>query len=145
MGRPHKGDRALLQTRPRLEVTEEIRRRQHNAGVSCMSQYLADVLAIHVGRPDLVVELGCQGELPLGEAPLVPSGAAVASHGPLLQTRPHADVWAAVHKLQRETGVRSVRQYVADVLALHVGRPDLVIDLGRKRELPLGEELPLAM
>lgn len=144
MGRPHKGDRALLQTRPRLEVTEEIRRRQHNAGVSCMSQYLADVLAIHVGRPDLVVELGCQGELPLGEAPLAPSGAA-ASHGPLLQTRPHADVWAAVHKLQRETGVRSVRQYVADVLALHVGRPDLVIDLGRKRELPLGEELPLAM
>ncbi len=27
------------------------------AGVSCVSQYLADLLALHVGRPDLVREL----------------------------------------------------------------------------------------
>ncbi|MGJ6127482.1 hypothetical protein QN239_33415 [Mycolicibacterium sp. Y3] len=47
--------------------------------------------------------------------------------------------------MKSESGVSSVSQYVADVLALHVGCPELVVELDRKHELPLGEGLPLAM
>ncbi|CAN7700765.1 hypothetical protein [Mycolicibacterium frederiksbergense] len=144
MGRPHKGERALLQTRPWQEVTAEIKDRQISAGVSCLSQYIADVLALHVGRPELVAELGRAAALPLDQKPAARSGA-LPSRGPLLQTRPHVEVWSAIHRLTQQAGVRSIRQYVADVLAIHVGRPDLVVDLGQKQELPIEEELPLAI
>lgn len=65
MGQPHKGERVLLQTRPHREVWEAVHVAAHAAGMS-VSQYLADVLAEHVGRPDLVRELGRNEEvLPL--------------------------------------------------------------------------------
>lgn len=64
-GRPHKGDRVLLQTRPHREVWDAIRARAREAGASSVSQYVADVLAMHVGKDDLVVELGRKEELPL--------------------------------------------------------------------------------
>jgi hypothetical protein len=53
-GRPHKGDRVLLAARPHREVWEIISRRAASAGIP-MSQYVADVLAEHVGRDDLVL------------------------------------------------------------------------------------------
>lgn len=56
MGQPHKGDRVLLQTRPRREVWEALHLAARAAGTS-VSQYVADVLAIHVGHPELVREL----------------------------------------------------------------------------------------
>jgi hypothetical protein len=64
-GRPHKGDRVLLQTRPHREVWEAIHTEARKAGASSVSQYVADVLALHLGREDLVVELGRKEELPL--------------------------------------------------------------------------------
>jgi hypothetical protein len=144
MGRPHKGDRVLLQTRPYLEVTELVKLRQHSAGVSSLSQYIADVLAIHVGRPHLAAEVGRNDELPLADD-VVHRGRGAPSRGPLLQTRPCHEVWEDVHRMQREAGVTSVSRYVADVLAEHVGCRDLVVELGRKHALPMEEELPLAM
>ncbi|CQD23324.1 hypothetical protein BN000_05815 [Mycobacterium europaeum] len=145
MGRPHKGERALLQTRPWLEVTALVQDRQKSAGVSSLSQYIADVLAIHVGRPHLAVEVGNHPQLPLADDDTGESRTGPPTRGPLLQTRPLLEVWQEVHRMQREAGVKSAALYVADALALHVGRPDLVVELGRNRELPLGEELPLAM
>jgi len=56
MAQPHKGDRAQIMCRPRLPVYEEIRRRAAESGLS-MSQYVADLLATHVGMPELVREL----------------------------------------------------------------------------------------
>ncbi|WP_234797740.1 MULTISPECIES: toxin-antitoxin system [Mycobacteroides] len=53
VGRPHKGDRVLLQSRPAREVWYAVRIAASEAGVS-VSQYVADLLAQHVGRPDLV-------------------------------------------------------------------------------------------
>ena len=48
-------------------------------------------------------------------------------------------VWEAVHERAAAAGV-TASQYIADLLAAHVGRPDLVAEVGR------GEEgLPLAM
>lgn len=54
-GRRHKGDRVLIQSRPLRPVWEAIHERAAGAGVP-VSQYLADLLAVHVGRPDLVSE-----------------------------------------------------------------------------------------
>ncbi|BBN50933.1 hypothetical protein [Mycobacterium avium] len=135
-GRPHKGDRALIQTRPFDEVLHLVIGRQHAAGIKELSPYLADVLAIHVGREDLVAELGQRQSLPLDQDTddlLAP----YPGRRTLVQTRPHREVWTAVHERQKSAGVSSVSQYVADVLAMHVGREDLVVELGRKEGLPL--------
>lgn len=54
-GRPHKGDRKLIATRPHSAVCDVISRRATTAGMT-ISQYVANVLAIHAGREDLVDE-----------------------------------------------------------------------------------------
>lgn len=64
MAQPNKGDRVLLQTRPLRPVWEAVHTRAAIAGVS-VSQYVADVLAMHVGRDDLVRDVGHQEGLPL--------------------------------------------------------------------------------
>lgn len=65
MGQPHKGDRLLLQsTQSPLAVREAVHARATAAGLPD-SQYLADVLALHVGRPDLVRNVGKGEGLPL--------------------------------------------------------------------------------
>lgn len=64
MGQPHKGERMLLQTRPVRPVWEAVHTLAAQAGVS-VSQYVADLLAEHVGRPDLVREVGQREVLPL--------------------------------------------------------------------------------
>jgi hypothetical protein len=69
-GRKHKGDRVLLASRPHRVVRDIITERASALGVP-MSQYVADVLAVHVGRGDLVVAGTSrpavqQDELPLG-------------------------------------------------------------------------------
>lgn len=66
MAQRPKGRRAQVGPRLALEVFEEVRRRAEARGMS-ISQYVADVMALHVGRPDLVLELGKSGqeELPL--------------------------------------------------------------------------------
>jgi len=63
-GRVHKGDRVLLQSRPLRPVWEAVHERAAAAGVP-VSQYLADLLAVHVGRPDLVSDDGRREVLPL--------------------------------------------------------------------------------
>lgn len=134
MGQPHKGDRLLLQsTQSPLAVREAVHARAMAAGLPD-SQYLADVLALHVGRPDLVRDLDKQDGLALSPDPL-PSTSSVP---PLLQTRPPRPVWEAVRSCAAAAGL-SAAQYLADVAALHVGRPDLV------RRCDKGEGLPLAM
>jgi hypothetical protein len=65
MAQPHKGPRRLVQTRIPEQVYAELVRRAHEAGTST-SQYIADSMAISVGRDDLVWELGREREaLPL--------------------------------------------------------------------------------
>lgn len=135
-GRRHKGDRALLQTRPYDEVLSLVVARQHAAGIKELSPYLADILALHVGRADLVVELGQRQSLPLDEVS-EQQPRAIAGQRTLIQVRPHREVWEAVHRRQKVSCVSSVSQYVADVLAILVGREDLVVELGRKEGLPL--------
>jgi hypothetical protein len=64
IGRPSKGDRAEIMCRAALPVYQELRRRASDLGLP-LSQYVADVLAQHVGRDDLVLELTQREESPL--------------------------------------------------------------------------------
>lgn len=59
----HKGDRAPIYTRPDRVVYEYVKRNAAALGIP-MGQYVADVLAVHAGHPDLVRELNKEG-LPL--------------------------------------------------------------------------------
>lgn len=52
----HKGDRAQIMTRPDRTVYEVVRREAAERGIP-MGQYVADVLAMYVGHPELVREL----------------------------------------------------------------------------------------
>ncbi|MEU4345351.1 toxin-antitoxin system [Nocardia sp. NPDC023852] len=53
MAQPNKGDRELTQSRLARDVYNEVRKRAAAQGVS-ISQYIADTMARHVDRPDLV-------------------------------------------------------------------------------------------
>lgn len=66
MPAPHKGDRLAHTIRPPREVSDALRDEAASHGLS-LSQYVADLLAIHVGRPDLARDLGRpeEGRLPL--------------------------------------------------------------------------------
>lgn len=65
MPRQRKGDRAELLTRPDRIVCEQIKQKAAARGIS-VSQYVADLLALHVGLPHLVRELDKDKEvLPL--------------------------------------------------------------------------------
>ena len=67
MPQHHKGDRVSCHTiRPPREVSERLKQKIAAAGVSSLSQYVADLLAIHVGLPHLARELDKEKEvLPL--------------------------------------------------------------------------------
>lgn len=51
-GRHSKGARHAMMTRPAQPVADEIMRRAEAQGVT-ITDYIADVLSQHVGRPDL--------------------------------------------------------------------------------------------
>jgi hypothetical protein len=61
MAQPHKGNRHTIFLTLDLEVRRQIHSRATDSKLS-VSQFLADHLALHVGRPDLVYALG-QGTL----------------------------------------------------------------------------------
>ncbi len=56
MAQPHKGDRVVTITRLAHPVHDVVRNAAAERGVS-ISQYVADVMAAHVGRDDLVRQL----------------------------------------------------------------------------------------
>jgi hypothetical protein len=56
MPRQRKGDRVELLTRPERIVSDKIKQKAGARGIS-VSQYVADLLAVHVGHPELVREL----------------------------------------------------------------------------------------
>ncbi|MBP2527493.1 MULTISPECIES: hypothetical protein, partial [Rhodococcus] len=61
-----KGSRRAPTIRLPEEVIEKLQQGRMEAGTSSFSQYVSDVLAIHVGRPDLARELNNSQEvLPL--------------------------------------------------------------------------------
>lgn len=82
MPQPHKGDRHKILARPVNNVYEELEKMRMAAGVSSMSQYMSDLLAIWSGMPELARELN-QGLLEFSNYgdELVPQEAAQALKG----------------------------------------------------------------
>lgn len=56
MARPSKGDRVVTVSRIQRPVWEHVHAEADRQGIS-ISAYIADVLASHAGRPDLICEL----------------------------------------------------------------------------------------
>lgn len=72
MAQPHKGERRLVGTRLARDVHDEVQRLAAEAGTS-MSQYVADVMAAHVGRTDEIRKIPADALIPrrqLEELPL---------------------------------------------------------------------------
>ena len=53
MGRPSKGDRAVTYSRPHRLVREACEASAREQGFSALSDYIAAVLAVHEGYPEL--------------------------------------------------------------------------------------------
>jgi hypothetical protein len=118
------------------DVTQRLVRRARKAGASSVSQYTADVLAMHVGLPEYVVELN---QMTIQST----SGSRIRkSPHTKLMVRPHHAVSAALGRLAVDSGLPPghVSPYIADVLAQHVGLPEYARPTARKEEV-----LPLAI
>jgi hypothetical protein len=119
VARPSKGDRAAYMVRAQDDLARHLAERVAATGVSSLSQYVADLLAIHVGLPNLVRELN---------TPTVAdtAGRAVSPlRGNRLMIRPERQVSDRLAQMAFEAGYPPgrVSPYIGDVLAEHVGLP----------------------
>jgi hypothetical protein len=66
IGRPSKGDRVVAYSRPHRVVREACEANTREQGYASLSDYIAAVLALHEGFPDLAPKPSSEGEaLPL--------------------------------------------------------------------------------
>ena len=134
MPRPSKGDRGAHMVRTHPDVAKLLVEKVSAAGVSSVSQYVADILAIHVGLSACVRELD--------QVPLTRAGARKIDplRGDRIMIRPHHEVSERLARRATQAMFvpASVSAYIADVLAIHVGIPQ------HARHLTT-EVLPLAM
>lgn len=138
MGRRSKGDRVVTTVRLMLPVWEYCRAEADARGVP-LGTYVADVMAVHANRADLVQEL----ELFSIRHPRPATGATASECNDLAERRATARLMRPVWEYCRaEARARRVPiiTYVADVMAAHAGRADLIRDLTDTEEL-----LPLAL
>ena len=56
MAQPHKGDRAAMTLRTPAELHDQLSKDAEDAKIA-LSQYVADLLALQAGRPDLAREI----------------------------------------------------------------------------------------
>ena len=123
--------RHMVQLHP--VVLQHLVEKASESGASSVSQYCSDVLAFYVGMPEHVRELN--------QTPIVSAARKIGSiQGDAtgrIMVRPHREV---SERLTQQAGSPRghVTPYIADILATHVGRLDLV------RHLDKGG-VPLAM
>jgi hypothetical protein len=117
VARPSKGDRGAHMVKTRDGVAPLLVDKVAASGVSSVSQYVADLLAIHVGLPALVRELN--------QAAVADSAARTVAplRGDRLMIRPRREVSQRLAHMATEAGYPPgrVSAYIADVLAEHVG------------------------
>lgn len=135
MARPSKGDRATHMVKLHPAVTERLAEKASETGVSSVSQYAADVLALSVGLPQYVRELN--------QSPIIANRKVKALQGDRygrIAIRPYREV---SERLTCEAGAGAAAPYMADVLAVHVGLPEHARSLHRDEQIK--EVLPLAI
>lgn len=137
MGRPNKGARAYHMVKFHPDVLRRLAERAAAAGVSSLSQFGADVLALHVGMPEHVRELN-QTSMDIDTSTDTQTRKADEVQGDAygrLMIRPPREV---TERLVGQALGRPISPYIADILTTHVGMPELV----RNRT---EEVLPLAI
>lgn len=122
VGRPHKGPRQPIKTdlMP-TEVKSAIvaRAKHHDLDYGT---YAADLLAIHVGRPDLVQALNAQTlELDLHLPPVV------CDNPNYFITNPPLDVYKAIKQRAASHGI-AMGQYMIRVCSDHINRTSTILD-----------------
>lgn len=117
VARPSKGDRAAYMVRARDGLARHLADRVAATGVSSLSQYVADLLAIHVGLPNLVRELNRAAIADTARRALTPP------RGNRLMIRPERQVSDRLAHMALEAGYPPgrVSPYIGDVLAEHAG------------------------
>jgi hypothetical protein len=117
VARPSKGDRAAYMVRARDGLARQLADRVAATGVSSLSQYVADLLAIHVGLPNLVRELNRAAVADTARRAVTPPRAN------RLMIRPVRQVSDRLAHMALEAGYPPgrVSPYIGDVLAEHVG------------------------
>lgn len=119
-GRPSLGQRTVVTANLPAEVRQAATLAAHNAQ-TCLSAFLADVLALHTGRTDLIRHLN-QRTLPRTNDTSPPPRVATGRHVTIRVPLPIADtleVEAANRGIDRST-------YIADVISLHLDFPEYV-------------------
>lgn len=116
VARPSKGDRGAHMVKPRDGIAQLLVDIVAESRVSSVSQYVADLLAIHVGLPALVRELN-QAAVAHGAPRAVPP-----LRGGRLMIRPRREVSQRLAHMATDAGYPPgrVSPYIADVLAEHV-------------------------
>ncbi|MCH9728965.1 MAG: hypothetical protein K0U84_04670 [Actinomycetia bacterium] len=133
MARPSKGDRAAHMVKVHPAVIPRLVEKAAAAGSSSVTQYVADVLALHARLPQHVRELNSQSALNVPR-PLQSLRGDVYGR---IMVRPHREVSEC---LTAQAPGHKAPPHIADILSVHVGLPE------HARNLNHGEEvLPLAM
>lgn len=135
MARPSKGDRGAHMVKNHPLVTQRLIVKAEEAASSSVSQYVADVLALHVGLPEHVVELN---RTPISARRKL--DALRGDSGGRIMIRPHRQVSERLTRQAAQNGSSrgQVAPYIAGILAAHVGLPEYGRKLNRDEEaLPL--------
>jgi hypothetical protein len=117
------------------DVLPRLVRKARKVGASSVSQYAADVLALHVGLPECVVELN--------QTAIVPSSSRIkklrGDSRDRVMIRPHRAVAERLAHLALASGLppQHVSPYIAGVLAAHVGLPQHARTPSKEEVLPL--------
>lgn len=134
MGRRSKGDRVVTTVKLMLPVWQYC----HDAAAARnvpLGTYVADVMAAHADRADLVQEVELFSVSP--QSPPCPPVSSSSDTEPRVMTaRLMRPVWefCRVEARRRHTGMW---MYVGDVMAVHANRADLVQFTEPKESLPL--------
>jgi hypothetical protein len=119
-------------------VTQRLVEKAAEAGVSSVSQYVADVLALYVGLPQHVRELN--------QTPIIATRRIDPLRGDArgrIAIRPHREVSDRLAAQAADNGTippGQVSPYIADILAAHVGLPEHA-----RPHIQIEEVLSLAM
>lgn len=133
-GRHHLGPRDVVTARLAAPVLAAVDALAAQHGID-RSPYLADVICVHVGRPDLMRWLDQALLALIATRNTLDHSVFGADHD--VTVRVPVPVRQAVEAAAAEHGV-SRSMYLADVICAHVGRPDLIRRLNK-------EVVPLAM
>ena len=134
MAQPHKGAREQILAPVAEVVAARLKQIQLEYGISSVSQFAADLLAIALGQRHAVRELD-QQVLPLLAG--APAGCPHSASRVYIKVRVVDAVAGRLRALATDHATNP-SQASADLLAIAVGRPELVRDLNK-------EVMPLAM